>query len=322
MAEKRDFYEVLGVKKEASVNDIKKAFRKKAMQYHPDKNPGDKKAEEKFKEVNEAYGVLSDAEKRDKYDRFGFAGVDPNAAYNGAYEQGQRQGQGFGNQGGYQYQTYSNFNGTDYDTFKGFSGSEFESLFGNLFGGGGFSNAQRKAEPRKGADLQTSITISFEEAAFGTKKQVRVNGKTIAITIPEGVDNGTKISLKGQGQPSANGGANGDLFVEIKIKPHGKFTRKGSDIYVDMPITVTQAALGASIIVPTLRDKVSYKVPAGTQPNTLFRLKEKGIKDLKSKKPGDLYVKVLVTIPTNLTNEQRDLLEKLDRTLNQGGVGL
>lgn len=311
MAEKRDFYEVLGLKKEASEDEIKKAFRKKAMKFHPDKNPGDKTSEEKFKEVNEAYGVLSDAEKRDKYDRFGFAGIDPNAAFSG----GQNQEQGFGNQGGYQRQTYGSFNGVDYDVFKGFSGSEFENLFGSMFGGGGFGGTQRKAEPRKGADLQTNLTITFEEAAFGTKKQVRLNGKTISITIPEGIDDGSKISLKGQGQPSANGGRSGDLIAVIHIKPHSKFTRKGSDLYIDVSITVAQAALGASIIVPTLKDKVSYKVPAGTQPNTVFRLKEKGIKGLNSKKIGDLYVKVLVKIPTDLTKEQRDLLEKLDQTL-------
>ena len=313
MAEKRDLYEVLSIKKEASADEIKKAFRKKAMQYHPDKNPGDKTAEEKFKEVNEAYEILSDADKREKYDRFGFAGIDPNAAFSSG--PGNGQGQGFGNQEGYQYQTYGNFNGVDFDTFQGFSGSEFESLFGNMFGGSGFGSAQRKAGPRKGADLLTSITITFEEAAFGTKKRVKVNDKTISITIPEGIDNGSKISLKGQGQPSPNGGSNGDLIAEINIKPHNKFTRKGADIYIDMPITVTQAALGASIIVPTLKEKVSYKVPEGTQPGTIFRLKGKGIKDLKSKKTGDLYVKVLVKIPTNLTKEQRDLLEKLDATL-------
>lgn len=302
MAEKRDFYEVLGLKKEASEDEIKKAFRKKAMKYHPDKNPGDKTSEEKFKEVNEAYGILSDAEKRDQYDRFGFAGVDPNAAFSGGQ-----------NQGGYQRQTYNDFNGADFDAFQGFSGSEFENLFGSMFGGGGFGGAQRRAEPRKGPDLQTSLTITFEEAAFGTKKQVRLNGKTISITIPEGIDNGSKISLKGQGQPSANGGLNGDLIAVIHIKPHSKFTRKGSDLYIDVPITVTQAALGTSITVPTLKDKVSYKVPAGTQPNTMFRLKEKGIKDLKSKNTGDLYVKILIEIPTNLTKEQRDLFEKLDK---------
>ena len=143
---------------------------------------------------------------------------------------------------------------------------------------------QGQAGPTKGADLEASITITFEEAAFGTKKQFKLSDKTISLTIPEGVDDGSKISLKGQGQASPNGGASGDLIVVIKIKPHVRFTRKGSDLYVDMPITVTQAALGASIIVPTLRDKVSYKVPAGTQANTVFRLKEKGIKGLKTKK--------------------------------------
>ncbi len=313
MAEKRELYEVLGLKKEASTDEIKKAFRKKAMKYHPDKNPGDKTSEEKFKEVNEAYGILSDADKRDKYDRFGFAGVDPNAGFNGQ-NQGWGQDQGFGNQGGHQYQTYGNFNRADHDVFQGFSGSEFENLFGTMFGGGGFGSAQRKAAPRKGSDLQATLTITFEEAAFGTKKQVRLNGKTISITIPEGIENGAKISLKGQGQPSANGGPNGDLIAVMHIKPHSTFTRKGADLYINVPITVTQAVLGASIIVPTLKDKVSYKVPAGTQPNTVFRLKGKGIKVLKNKNPGDLYVTVLVKIPTEVTTEQRDLLEKLDKT--------
>jgi molecular chaperone DnaJ len=309
MAEKRDLYEVLGIKKEASSDEIKKAFRKKAMQYHPDKNPGDKTAEDKFKEVNEAYEILSDADKKDKYDRFGFAGIDPNAAFGGGY--GQQRSHG-GQGGG--YQTYGNFNGSDFEYYD-FSGSGFESIFGDLFGGGGFGSAQRKAGPRKGASLQTSISLTFEEAAFGTKKRVKLNDKTISITIPEGIDNGSKISLKGQGQPGTNGGADGDLIVQINVQPHSRFTRKGLDLYIDVPVSVTQAALGASIIVPTLTDKVSYKVPAGTQPNTVFRLREKGIKDSKKKKIGDLYVKVLVKIPTNLTKEQRDLLEKLDSTL-------
>jgi curved DNA-binding protein len=302
MAEKRDYYEVLGIKKEASADEIKKAFRKKAMQYHPDKNPGDKTAEEKFKEVNEAYEILSDADKKDKYDRFGFAGVDPNAAFSGAQSQGQRPGG--------TYQTYGNFNGTDFEYFD-FGGRGFGDLFGDLFGGGGFGNAQKQAVPRKGANLQAGITITFEEAAFGIKKRVRVNDKTIDITIPGGIENGSKISLKGQGQPSANGGQNGDLIVVINVQPHSRFTRKGPDLYIDVPITVPQAALGAEIIVPTLTEKVSYKVPPGTQPNTVFRLRGKGITDSKNKKTGDLYVKILVKIPTNLTKEQKDLLEKL-----------
>ncbi len=308
MAEKRDFYEVLGIKKEASADEVKKAFRKKAMQYHPDKNPGDKTAEEKFKEVNEAYEILSDADKREKYDRFGFAGIDPNAAFSGG--QGQGQGQGFGSS----YQTYGNFNGADFEFFD-FSGRGFENLFGDLFGGDGFSGAQKKTVPRKGSNLQASITITFEEAAFGTKKRVKLNGKTISITIPEGIDNGSRISLKGQGQPGANGGSNGDMIVLINVQPHSRFSRKGLDLYTDVPITVTQAALGSEIIVPTLTDKVSYKVPAGTQPNTVFRLREKGIRDSRNKKTGDLYVRILVKMPTNLTKEQKELFEKLADTL-------
>lgn len=166
MAEKRDFYEALGIKKEASADEIKKAFRKKAMKYHPDKNPGDKTAEEKFKEVNEAYEILSDADKKDKYDRFGFAGIDPNAAFSGG--QGQGQSRGFGGT----YQTYANFNDADFE-LRDFSGRGFEDLLGNLFGSGGFGGAQRKTVPRKGADLQTSLTLTFEEAAFGTKKRAQ-----------------------------------------------------------------------------------------------------------------------------------------------------
>lgn len=309
MSEKWDYYEVLGLKKDASLDEIKKAFRKRAMQYHPDKNPGDKIAEEKFKQVNEAYGILSDTDKRDKYDKFGFAGVDPNAAYSEGYSPG--------NQSGYRYQTYRDFNGADYKVHGGFSERDFADLFGDIFGRSGFSSAQYDAGPIKGADLQTSITVTFEEAAFGTKKQIRLKDKTISVTIPEGVDNGSKISLKGQGEQSPNGGANGDLIIEINVKPHSRFTRKGPDLYIDMPVTFTQAALGTSIVVPTLKDKVSYKVPAGTQPNTVFRLKGKGIKELKNKKIGDLYVRVLIKIPTNLTNEQIELLEKLDKTLDR-----
>jgi len=309
MAEKRDYYEVLGLKKDASQEEIKKAFRKKAMQYHPDKNPGDKKAEEKFKEINEAYAVLSDPEKKEKYDKFGFAGVDPNAAF---YE---TQKEGMGSRGGYQYWTFGDFNGADFGDYYGFAGSDFANIFGDLFGSG-FARAQRYDGPAKGADLHASITITFEEAAFGAKKRIRVNGKTISVSIPEGVDNGSKISLKGQGEPGINGGPNGDLIIEINIKPHSKFTRKGSDIYTEVPITFIQAALGANIVVPTLKDRVSYKVPAGTQPNTVFRLKGKGIKGLKSNKVGDLYVKVRVEIPVNLTNEQKDLLEQFNKTLN------
>ncbi|MDF3002132.1 MAG: dnaJ [Bacillota bacterium] len=312
MAEKRDYYEVLGLKKGASEDEIKKAFRKRAMQYHPDKNSGDKISEDKFKEVNEAYGILADPDKKDKYDRFGFAGIDPNAGYSG---QGQDH-QGFRqSQGGDQYQSYGNFSGADFDMFKNFSGSEFEDLLGGMFGGGTFGSSQRSNAPRKGQDLRSNITISFEDAAFGSKKQLRINGKTISVTIPEGVDNGSKISLKGQGQPGVNGGPNGDLIIEVHVKPHNRFTRKGADLYTDVPITFIQAALGTSMIVPTLKEKVSYNVPAGTQPNTVFRLKEKGLRIPKNKKTGDLYVKVVVEIPRSLTPEQMGLLKQFEQTL-------
>ncbi len=320
MADKRDYYEVLGLKKGASDDEIKKAFRKMAMKYHPDKNPGDKSAEEKFKEINEAYAVLSDPDKKDKYDRFGHAGVDPNAGFGGGGFGG-----GFGGFGGFE---------DIFDMFGGaFSG----------FGGGGRSGARRNG-PRKGSDLQKSLTIDFEEAAFGTKKQIRINkfvkcktcdgsgaapgtskkqctkcggsgevrtaqrtplgtfqsvspcpdcngtgeinetpcrdcggsgrvkeNVTISINIPAGVDNDSVIPIKGQGEPGINGGPDGDLYIVINVKPHKLFERRGQDLWLEIPITFDQAALGDDIVVPTLEEKVSYKVPAGTQPGTVFR---------------------------------------------------
>lgn len=364
MAEKRDYYEVLGLKKGAGDDEIKKAFRKKAMEFHPDRNPGDKTAEEKFKEVNEAYSILSDPQKKDKYDRFGHAGVDPNAGFGG----------GFGG------------------SFGG-----FEDIFGDLFGGmfgGGFSqtNARRRTGPRKGQDLQKSVSITFEEAAFGAKKQIQINkyvncescggsgaeknsdkitcqrcggtgeirttqrtpfgqftnvqtcdkcggageviekpchacngtGKVrktvnISVEIPAGVDNDSVISIKGQGEPGANGGPNGDLYVVVSVQPHPLFTRRGTDLWLEIPITFSQAALGDDIVVPTLSDKVSYKIPPGTQPETVFRLKGKGIKSLRSSKVGDLYVKVTLEVPTKLTGEQKKLISKLGESFSTDG---
>ena len=369
MAEKRDYYEVLGIKKGASESEIKSAFRKKAMQYHPDKNPEDKAAEEKFKEVNEAYSILSDPEKKDKYDRFGHAGVDPNAGFGGG---------GFAG---------------------GFGG--FEDIFSDLFGGGGFggfgggfggSAQARRNGPRKGQDLQKRVSISFEEAAFGVKKEVKLTkyvvcdqchgsgsaegagkktcptchgsgqvqsvqrtpfgqfatsrpcdecggtgqviekpcqkcsgaGKvrknvTIAVDIPAGVDNDSVITIKGQGEPGANGGPNGDLYLVMEVAPHKLFKRKGNDLWIEMPITFTQAALGDELIVPALSEKVSYKIPAGTQPETVFRLKNKGIKSLRSGKPGDLYVKVNLEVPTKLTSKQKKLIEELGESMSSEG---
>lgn len=356
MADKRDYYEVLGLKKGASEAEIKRAFRKLAMKYHPDKNPGDTSAEEKFKEINEAYAVLSDPDKKDKYDRFGHAGVDPNAGFGGAG--------GFGGFGGFE---------DIFDMFGGFGG----------FGGGG---TRRRNGPRKGSDLQKSLTIDFEEAAFGTKKEIRLNkyvrcktcsgtgaapgtskkmctkcngtgeirtsqrtplgsfqsvspcpdcggtgevnetpckdcGGTgriqdsvkISINIPAGVDNDSVIPIRGQGEPGINGGPDGDLYIVINVRPHKLFERRGQDLWLEIPISFNQAALGDEITIPTLEDKVSYKIPAGTQPDTVFRLKGKGIKHIKSSRKGDLYVKVILEVPTKLNGKQKKAIEAMGK---------
>ena len=361
MADKRDYYEVLGLQKGASDSDIKKAFRKMAMKYHPDKNPGDKEAEEKFKEINEAYAVLSDPEKKEKYDRFGHAGVDPNAGFGG--------GGGFGGFGGFE------------DIFDMFGGA-----FGG-FGGGG-SGRSRRNGPRKGSDLQKAVTIEFKEAAFGTKKQIKINkfvkcktcdgtgaapgtskktcpkcggtgeirtaqrtplgtfqsvspcpdcngtgeinetpcrdcggsgrvkdNVTISINIPAGVDNDSVIPIKGQGEPGINGGPDGDLYIVINVKPHKLFERRGQDLWLEIPITFDQAALGDDIVVPTLEEKVSYKVPAGTQPGTVFRLKGKGIKSVRSSRKGDLYVKVTLEVPTKLNSKQKKAIAAMGKSV-------
>ena len=366
MAEKRDYYEVLGLKKGASDDEIKKAFRKMAMKYHPDKNPGDKEAEEKFKEINEAYSVLSDPDKKSKYDRFGFAGVDPNAGFGGA-------GGGFGG--------FGDAGGFD-DIFDMFGG-----MFGGGFGGG---QQRRNNGPKKGRDLQKAITITFEEAAFGCKKELEINkyvacptckgegtkpgtskktcpkcggsgqisqmqrtpfgqfqsvtqcdqcggtgqinetpcedckgtGKVrktvkISVDIPGGVDNESVIPIRGQGEPGVNGGPNGDLYIVISVKPHKVFKRNGSDLYLEIPISFDQAALGAEIIVPTLEGKVSYKVPAGTQPGTTFRLKGKGVRNPRNDRMGDLYVKVNLEVPTKLNHKQKKAIEEMGKAVTE-----
>lgn len=367
MAEKRDYYEVLGLKKGASDDEIKKAFRKMAMKYHPDKNPGNKEAEEKFKEINEAYSVLSDPDKKSKYDRFGFAGVDPNAG--GGFGGGSGFG-GFGGAGGFE------------DIFDMFGG-----MFGGGFGGG---QQRRNNGPKKGRDLQKAITITFEEAAFGCKKELEINkyvacptckgegtkpgtskktcpkcggsgqisqmqrtpfgqfqsvtqcdqcggtgqinetpcedcrgtGKVrktvkISVDIPGGVDNESVIPIRGQGEPGVNGGPNGDLYIVISVKPHKVFKRNGSDLYLEIPISFDQAALGAEIIVPTLEGKVSYKVPAGTQPGTTFRLKGKGVRNLRNDRMGDLYVKVNLEVPTKLNHKQKKAIEEMGKAVTE-----
>ena len=361
MAEnKRDYYEVLGVDKNASADEIKKAYRKSAMKYHPDRNPGDKEAEEKFKELGEAYEVLSDADKKARYDQFGFAGVDPN--YGG----------GAGGYGG---------------GFGGFGGFDFGDIFGDFFGGGGRrQNAQ--TAPRRGENVGARLELTFEEAAFGTEKEVaaqriencavcngsgsadgvietcsqcrgtgqirtvqnimgmqmqstttcpqcsgrgkivktpcntcRGKGKVrrtqkIKVKVPAGVDDGQTVRLRGEGSVGANGGPNGDLMVDIYIKQHPIFERDGIHVYCEVPISFTQAALGGEIEVPTLDGKVKFEVPEGTQTGKLFTLSGRGIPAVNNpKRRGDHRFSVVVETPTRLTREQKELLRKLDDSL-------
>ena len=362
MADKRDYYEVLGVEKNASAEEIKKAYRKSAMKYHPDRNPGDKEAEEKFKELGEAYEVLSDSEKRSRYDQFGFAGVDPN--YGGGAG-------GFG--GG----------------FGGFGGfGDFGDIFGEFFGGGSRRQSTQNA-PRRGENVGARLELTFEEAAFGVEKEVaaqriencavcsgtgsadgqvetcsqcrgtgqvrttqnfmgmqmqstavcpqcsgrgkiiktpcntcRGKGKVrrtqkIKVKVPAGVDAGQTVRVRNEGCVGSNGGPNGDLMVEIYIKRHPIFERDGMHVYCEVPITFTQAALGAEIEVPTLDGKVKFEIPEGTQTGKMFTLLGKGIPAVNNpKRRGDHRFNVVVETPTKLTKEQKELLRKLDDSLD------
>ena len=364
MAEnKRDYYEVLGVDKSASADDIKKAYRKLAMKYHPDRNPGDKSAEEKFKEVGEAYEVLSDADKRSRYDSYGFAGVDPNFNPNA--------GGGFG--GGF-----------------GGAGFDFGDIFGDFFGGGASSRSASQTAPRRGENVMARLELTFEEAAFGCEKEVSApriencptchgtgsadgkietcsrchgtgqeqvvqsfmgmrmqtattcsqcggRGKIIKtpcstckgkgkvrknnrvkVTVPAGIDNGQTLRVRSEGCVGANGGPNGDLLVEVRVKAHETFVRDGYDIRCAVPISFTQAALGAEIQVPTLEGNVPYTIPEGTQTGKEFVIRDKGIPELNnSRRRGDLRFTVVVETPTKLTREQKELLRKLDGSLEK-----
>lgn len=353
--QKRDYYEVLGVSKGAAEDEIKKAYRKTAKQYHPDLNPGDKGAEAKFKEANEAYEVLSNSEKKARYDQFGHAGVDPNY------------GPGPGGAGGYDF--------GDIDL-----GDIFSSFFGGGFGGGRNPNA-----PQRGRDTQTSVVISFEEAAKGCKKTVQVNrvedckecggsgaangttpevcpechgqgqvqvqqrtafgvmsttracsrcggsgkivknpckvcggkGKVrrdnkVEITIPAGIDDRQIINVRSYGDAGVNGGRTGDLKVVVSVRPHPVFERDEYDIWCEKHISITEAALGAELIVPTLDGDVKYNIHEGTQPGDIFKLKGRGIQNLNGRGKGDQYIRIVVDIPRSLTSAQRDLLRQFD----------
>ena len=285
MADKRDYYEVLGVPKTASDDEIKSAYRKLAKKYHPDLNPGDKAAEEKFKEVGEAYEILSDKDKRARYDQFGHAGVDPNY--------GAGAGGGFGG---------------------GFGGGvDLGDLFGDLFGGGFGGQPQ----PRKGQDMNVTLNVTFDEAFNGTEKRitVRIPGKsesdTHTVKVPAGAVDGGRVRLKGQGALGENGGPAGDLLITTKIDEHPYFGRDKADVTVTLPVTVAEAALGASIVVPTPDGKkIKVKVPAGTQDGKVLTIKGKGAPDVKNKGQfGNLKIRVAVEVPTEMNEAQTKAME-------------
>ena len=300
---KRDYYEVLGVSKDASDDEIKKAYRKLAIKYHPDKNPGDKEAEAKFKEVNEAHDVLSDKQKRARYDQFGHPGV------GGASGNPFAGGNPFGEGGNF------NFNGQTFNFDFGGAGG-FEDILGSLFGFGG---ARR---PRRGADYQTSVTLTFEEAIFGTTKEVSANGENIKVKIPAGIDDGMSIRLRGKGGEAPEGSTEkGDLYVKIRVKPHKSLTREGVIILSEETISMVDAALGCEIEVETVDGPIRMKVPAGTQSGTPFKLSGHGVPFRADGDRGPHIVTVIVETPKNLSRKQKELLEEFRNSKKRGFWG-
>ena len=289
MAE-RDYYEVLGVNRNASPEEIKRAYRKVALKYHPDKNPGDKTAEEKFKEASNAYDVLSDPEKRKIYDVRGHAGVH-NAGFQG----------------------YTNFE----DIFTNFGdifGREVFGNFGDVFGDvfsrdnpTGFGTQHRRG------NLRTKLTIPFEESILGAEKRIQVNDRTLTIRIPPGIKDGQSLRLVGQGEMAA-GGQRGSLIVKIAVQPHPNFKRENLDLVTQATVPFTTAALGGKVRIPTLQGHIDLKIPAGTQPEQQLRVRGAGVVD-PSKRKGDLRVQIKIEIPRSLTRKQKELLKDLDKTL-------
>ena len=363
MADKRDYYEVLGVNKGASDDEIKKAYRKVAKQYHPDLHPGDKEAEAKFKEANEAYEILSDSTKRSQYDQFGHAAFDQSA------------GGGYG--GG----------------FSGFEDFDISDIFGSFFGGGfggGRRSSRQNNGPRRGSDISERVILTFEEAAFGVKKQLKIyrvedcdecggagtkdkdgkktcptcggsgqvknvqrspfgqfvnvttcrtcNGsghvistpcpkckgkgkvkkaRNVDVNIPAGIDTGETVSFKGLGDFGHMGGPKGDLLVTVVIKKHEIFERMGTDVYVTVPITFVEAALGAKVEIPTIDGKMEYDIPEGTQSETAFKIRGKGIPNVRNGVRGDQIVKVVVEVPQKLSSAQKDALKAFGDLTNE-----
>jgi len=307
-----DYYKVLGLDKNASQEDIKKAYRKLARKLHPDLNPNDQAAKQKFQQVNEANEVLSDPEKRKKYDQYGehWQHADEIEARQRQQQQYQQQGRGgaggFGNAGG--WQTYSG----DFGDFAGAGDDRFSDFFESLFGQQAAGSRGGRAQAFRGQDINAELPLPLREAAATHKQTFTVNGKQVRITIPAGVANGQKIKLKGYGGPGANGGPAGDLYITFIIEDDPNFKRLGDDLYTDVTIDLYTAVLGGEVTVQTLNGQVKLKVKPGTQPGEKVRLKGKGFPVYKEEnRHGDLFVSYQVTLPTALTERQKELFEQL-----------
>ncbi len=289
----RDLYEILGVARAATAEEIKKAYRRLAKKYHPDVNPGNKQAEEKFKEVTAAFEVLSDAQKRKLYDEFGAdslrSGFDEAKA--DAYRQWKRQG---APQGGmpFDFGDFQEVNVGDSGTF------DFGSIFEDLFGGrAGRGRVRRGPVASPGADAEAEVTIDLRDAVLGAERDLRLDGRTLRVKIPPGVSDGSRIRLAGQGGPGTRGGPSGDLYLAVRLREHPHLRREGKDLYLDLPVTVPEAALGAEVELPTFEGPVRLRVPAGAQSAMKLRLRGKGLPDLKGGPRGDLYAVVQVVLP-------------------------
>lgn len=319
MAAKRDYYETLGVNKSADKEAIKRAYRKLAKKYHPDTNAGNPHAEEMFKDVTEAYNVLSDEKKRKLYDEFGFAGLQEGFSEEAARQAAQGGFGGFGGNGSFSGSYSSNGGPFTRQEFHFENGSgdmdDIFSMFGDMFSHGG--SARGRSTSRKGSDVMADLTISFDEAVFGCEKSISLQdpstGKVsnLSIHIPAGIESGKTVRLKGQGNPGRNGGAAGDVLLNVNVTPSREFERKGQNVYSTIRVPFTTAALGGKARVHTLYGDVECSIKAGTQGGSKIRLKGKGISSMKNPSvKGDQYVTVEISVPRRLTPKAKEALEE------------